>query len=158
MVGLRPQLSAWLCGWVVDIMQISFTVPGEPQGKGRPRFSRKNGRTYTPDKTVLYENLIRTEYLRQCSGQRFADKEPLAMHIRAYYSIPASASKKRQAAMEAGEIRPVKKPDADNIIKVVADSLNQAAYRDDADLVKVELEKFYSWQPRIEVEIKSLEE
>ncbi len=80
------------------------------------------------------------------------------MHIRAYYTIPVSASKKRQAAMEAGEVRPVKKPDADNIIKVVADSLNQVAYRDDVDLVKVELEKFYSWQPRIEVEIKSLEE
>lgn len=157
MVGLRPQLSAWLCGWVVDIMQISFTVPGEPQGKGRPRFSQKNGRTYTPDKTVLYENLIRTEYLRQCPGLRFADKEPLAMRIQAYYSIPVSVSKKRQQAMEAGEIRPVRKPDADNIIKVVADSLNQAAYRDDADLVKVELEKFYSWQPRIEVEIGSLE-
>ena len=47
--------------------------------------------------------------------------------------------------MEAREIRPAKKPDADNIIKVVADSLNQVAYRDDADLVKVELEKFYSW-------------
>ena len=141
-------------------MQIKFTVLGEPQGKGRPKFSRQGGfvKTYTPDKTVLYENLIRTEYMRQCSGQRFADKEPLAMKIRAYYSISASASKKRQAAMEAGEIRPVKKPDADNIIKVVADSLNQVAYRDDADLVKVELEKFYSWQPRIEVEIKSLEE
>ena len=131
-------------------MQIKFPVLGEPQGKGRPKFSRQGGfvKTYTPDKTVLYENLIRTEYLRQCSGQRFADKELLAMKIRAYYSIPASASKKRQ----------VKKPDADNIIKVVADSLNQVAYRDDADLVKVELEKFYSWQPRIEVEIKSLEE
>ena len=141
-------------------MQIKFTVLGEPQGKGRPKFSRQGGfvKTYTPDKTVLYENLIRTEYLRQCSGQRFADKEPLAMKIWAYYSIPASASKKRQSAMEAGEIRPVKKPDADNIIKVVADSLNQVAYRDDADLVKVELEKFYSRQPRIEVEIKSLEE
>ncbi len=111
-------------------MQIKFTVLGEPQGKGRPKFSRQGGfvKTYTPDKTVLYENLIRTEYLRQCSGQRFADKELLAMKIRAY------------------------------IIKVVADSLNQVAYRDDADLVKVELEKFYSWQPRIEVEIKSLEE
>ena len=79
------------------------------------------------------------------------------MRIRAYYSIPASASKKRQAAMEAGEVRPVKKPDADNIIKVVADSLNQIAYRDDADIVSVALEKFYSRQPRIEVEIKTLE-
>ncbi len=135
-------------------MQVKFTVFGEPQGKARPRFSRKNGRTYTPDKTVLYENLIRAEYLRQCLWQR---KEPLAMHIRAYYSIPASASKVRQAAMEAGLIRPVKKPDADNIIKVVADALNQVAYRDDADLVLVVLEKFYSRQPRLEIEIETLE-
>ena len=140
-------------------MQIKFTVLGEPQGKGRPKFSRQGGfvKTYTPDKTFLYENLIRTEYLRQCLGQRFPDKEPLSMHIKAYYNIPSSASKKRQQAMEAGDIRPVKKPDVDNIIKVVADSLNQVAYRDDADLVKVELEKFYSRQPRIEVEIRSLE-
>lgn len=139
-------------------MQIKFTVLGEPQGKGRPKFSRQGGfvKTYTPDKTVLYENLIRTEYLRQCLGQRFPDKEPLAMHIKAYYTIPASASKKRQAAMEAGEVRPVKKPDVDNIIKVVADSLNQVAYRDDTDIVEVALEKFYARQPRIEVEIETL--
>lgn len=139
-------------------MQIKFTVPGEPQGKARPRFSRQNGRTYTPDKTVLYENLIRTEYLRQCPGLRFADKEQLVMHIRAYYSIPVSASKVRQAAMAEGLIRPVKKPDADNIIKVVADALNKVAYRDDADLVQVGLEKFYSRQPRLEIEIKTLGE
>lgn len=60
--------------------------------------------------------------------------------------------------MEAGLIRPVKKPDADNIIKVVADALNKLAYRDDADLVQVSLIKFYSRQPRLEVEIESLEE
>ncbi len=80
------------------------------------------------------------------------------MRIKAYYSIPVSVSKKRQQAMAAGEIRPVKKPDADNIIKVVADALNQVAYRDDADIVTVSLVKFYSRQPRIEVEIESLEE
>lgn len=139
-------------------MQIKFTVLGEPQGKGRPKFSRHSKTVYTPNTTVLYENLIRTEYLRQCPGERFPDKEALEMKITAYYTIPASISKKRQAAMEAGEIRPVKKPDADNIIKVVADALNKVAYRDDADIVSVALEKFYSWQPRIEVEIKTLEE
>lgn len=141
-------------------MQIKFTVLGEPQSKGRPKFSRQGKfvKTYTPDKTVLYENLVKTEYLRQCSGQRFVDKEPLEMRIKAYYAIPASASKKRQQAMEAGEIRPVKRPDADNIIKVVADSLNQLAYHDDAELVRVSLAKYYSRQPRIEVEIKTVEE
>ena len=60
--------------------------------------------------------------------------------------------------MEAVEIRPVKKPDADNIIKVVADSLNQVAYHDDAEIVRVSLAKYYGRQPRIEVEIKTVEE
>lgn len=141
-------------------MQVKFTVLGEPQGKGRPKFSRRGQfvTTYTPDKTVLYENLIRTEYQRQCPGQRFADKEPLELRITAYYAIPASASKKRQRDMEAGLIRPTKKPDGDNIIKVVADSLNQVAYHDDSEIVSVALEKFYGRQPRIEVEIKTVED
>lgn len=144
----------------VPAMEVKFTVLGEPQGKGRPKFSRRGNfvKTYTPDKTVLYENLICIEYQRQCSGQRFPDKEPLAMKITAYYTIPASASKKRQQFMEAGRIRPTKKPDMDNIIKVVADALNKVAYRDDTDIVRISLEKFYDRQPRIEIEIKTMEE
>ena len=34
-----------------------FQVPGEPVGKGRPRFTRQ-GRAYTPAKTAKYENLV----------------------------------------------------------------------------------------------------
>ena len=140
-------------------MRANFCILGEPQGKGRPRFSTVCGHvhTRTPDETVLYENLVKTEY-RQQVGVKFPDDAMLDVRIFAYYPIPKSASKRKRQAMLDKKIRPTKKPDADNIIKVVADSLNQAAYRDDADLVKVELEKFYSWQPRIEVEIKSLEE
>ena len=53
--------------------EIKFTIPGPPQGKGRPRFSRRGKfvTTFTPDKTVLYENLIRMEYQRQCGTERF---------------------------------------------------------------------------------------
>lgn len=138
-------------------MQIKFTVLGEPKPKARVKFNSRTGTTYTPKDTVIYENLVKTEYLRQCPGQRFPDKEPLEMRIKAYYAIPASASKKKQAAMEAGEIRPVKTPDADNIIKAVADSLNQVAYHDDAEIVSVSLAKYYGRQPRVEVEIKKLE-
>lgn len=138
-------------------MKIKFTVLGEPQGKGRPRFANVKGRviTRTPDETVLYENLIATEYRRQVGSVKFQDNEKLDLWIMAYFTIPASTSKKKQKQMEDGEIRPVKKPDMDNIIKVVADSLNQIAYRDDAQIVDCQIRKFYSRQPRIEVMILS---
>lgn len=134
-------------------MKIKFTVLGEPQGKGRPRFANIKGRviTRTPDATVLYENLIVTEYRRQVGSAKFPDNEMLYLSIKAYFSIPASAPKKKQQQMENGDIRPTKKPDMDNIIKVVADSLNSVAYRDDAQVVDCQLRKFYSRQPRIEV-------
>lgn len=41
---------------------VDFTVPGEPRGKGRPRFS-KSGHTYTDSETRAYENKI-IAYLR----------------------------------------------------------------------------------------------
>jgi Holliday junction resolvase RusA-like endonuclease len=53
--------------------------------------------------------------------------------------------------MESGELRPVKKPDMDNVLKVVADALNSVAYRDDTQIVDCQLRKFYDKQPRVEV-------
>jgi len=136
-------------------MKIKFTVLGEPQGKGRPRFANIKGKviTRTPEETVIYENLIATEYRRQVGSAKFPDNEIIDLRIMAYFTIPASASKKKQKQMEDGEIRPAKKPDMDNIIKVVADSLNQIAYRDDAQIVDCQLRKYYSRQPRIEISI-----
>lgn len=51
-----------------------------------------------------------------------------------------------------------KKPDSDNIIKIVLDGLNKVAYHDDAQICKLSFEKKYSEIPRVEVKIKSLEE
>lgn len=140
-------------------MSVKFTVLGEPQGKGRPRFTTVAGhaQAVTPKQTVLYENLIKTEYLRQVKTPRFPDNEMLTMSVRAYYSIPTSASKKKRQGMIEGYIMPTKKPDADNILKVVADSLNQIAYRDDAQIITATITKLYSDQPRIEIVIDSYE-
>lgn len=132
-------------------MSIVFTVLGEPVGKARQRVTRFG--TYTPAATVLYENLIKTEYRRQCRDHRFDDKQPLRMEVRAEYLIPASASKAKRAAMAKGEIRPMKKPDWDNVGKVVSDALNKLAYRDDTQIVDCTVQKFYSDRPRIIVKI-----
>lgn len=140
-------------------MTVQFCVYGEPQGKGRPRFSTYGGRvtTRTPDKTVLYENLIQTEYRRQ-AGNRFPDDAMLDVRIFAYYGIPKSVSKKKRQAMIAKKIRPTKKPDYDNIGKVVCDSLNGIAYRDDAQIVDGLVRKFYSDEPRVVVKISDITE
>ena len=139
-------------------MKVSFTVLGEPQGKGRPRFRQINGHvsTYTPDKTSSYENLVKIEYERQCCGLRFDDKDQLDMRIYAYYQVPASASKKKKALMLEGALRPSKKPDVDNVVKIIADSLNGVAYKDDVQIVYTIVRKFYSDTPRVKVVIQSV--
>lgn len=140
-------------------MSVSFTIAGEPKGKGRPRVVSKNGfsRAYTPKDTAMYENLVRVEYELQTDRYRFPDDAMLMMSINAYYPIPKSVSKKKHEQMVIGKIRPTKKPDADNIIKCIADSLNNVAYKDDSQIVDVVCSKYYSDEPRVTVWIEDLE-
>ena len=136
-------------------MEVKFTIYGEPKGKGRPRFNTKTGHAITPKDTVNYETLVRMEYMNQCQNVMFPDGSMLDMRIKAYYSIPKTAmkSKKKYAQMLEGVIRPTKKPDMDNVVKIIADSLNKIAYRDDTQIVDCQCRKFYSDKPRVEVKI-----
>ncbi len=138
-------------------MRVKFTVLGEPRGKERPRCAKYSKHPITPEQTVLYENLIKTEYRRQCGDKQFPQGQAITVLIYAFYSIPKSASKKKQAMMRSGEIRPTKKPDYDNIGKVVCDSLNGIAYHDDAQAVDGLVRKFYSDKPRVCVIIEEAE-
>ncbi len=141
-----------------DNLNIYFTVPGEPQGKGRPRFARKGTRvvTYTPEKTTSYENRVKLAYSSQCKNYKFADKEPLKMTIKTFFKPPASTSKKNLDLMIDKKIRPVKTPDIDNIEKIIADGLNGIAYNDDSCIVEATISKFYDIYPRTEVTIENL--
>lgn len=138
--------------------EIRFTVPGNPFGKQRPKFSRVGNyvRTYTPDKTVNYETMIKWYYQQAAQGYMFPDDAMLDVRIFAFYEIPKSASKKKQKQMLEKIIRPTKKPDFDNIGKIVCDSLNQIAYHDDAAIVDAQVRKFYSNTPRVEVIIRTV--
>jgi Holliday junction resolvase RusA-like endonuclease len=133
---------------------IFFTIPGEPKGKQRPRVTR-TGHAYTPQETVVYENLVKMEYLNQCEGKKLDG--PVEMNIRAFYSIAASTSQKKRNQMLDGAVRPTKKPDLDNIVKIVADSLNKIAYDDDSQIVYVIVSKYFSDKPRVEVLITEME-
>ncbi len=136
-----------------------FTVMGEPRGKQRAKTYRHGNftKTVTPEQTVVYENLIALEYRRQCMDFRFADKTMLSIVIEAHFSIPKSVSKKNRALMIERVLRPVKKPDGDNIIKVVCDALNGLAYHDDAQIVDMVVRKYYAESPKLVISIKEVD-
>ena len=102
---------------------IRFVIPGEPQGKGRPKFSRQGNfvKTYTPAKTENYEAHIKACFMASGAGMIPQGVE-IGMEITAFYSIPKSTSKKRAALMREGVIRPAKKPDFDNVEMCIRDS------------------------------------
>lgn len=127
--------------------KIEFTVPIEPFGKGRPRFSTKDGyyRTYTPDKTREGENLFRACARRAMQGRYpFERNVPLRIEVVTHFSIPKSYSKKRHLLCESGEERPTKKPDIDNIVKAVLDSMNESVFWDDCQVVELSVLKKYT--------------
>lgn len=135
---------------------IRIVLAGEPRGKGRPRFSRKTGRTYTPEQTRTYEAQLAWAAQVQMAG-RPPLIGPLAVTIIARKSVPASFSKKQKAAAAAGALRPTVKPDFDNFAKCV-DALNKIVWNDDAQVVEARVRKFYSEKPEMEICVSPLDE
>lgn len=142
----------------IGTKQIKFSVPGRPFGKQRPKFSRAGQyvKTYTPKETASYENLVKLMFQQAAQGKMFGDDDMLDVRIVAYYEIPKSTSKKKRRLMLEHKIRPAKKPDWDNIGKIICDSLNKVAYHDDSAIVDAQVRKFYSEQPRVDVTIRAI--
>lgn len=133
-------------------MGIVFEVPGEPRGKGRPRFS--GGHAYTDSETRAYENKIIAYYRQQLHGYRWSDEAFISIEVTAVLPIPKRATQAARAGMQTGRILPSRKPDVDNVLKVVLDALNGVAYKDDARVVAVSAKKIYGVAPKLIVEMK----
>ena len=120
----------------------TFTVLGI-QGKGRPRFASRGGyvTAYTPDKTRAYESTVLSAY--KAAGGGLIDG-PVAVRLTAWQALPQRATKAQRAAAERGEIYPIRKPDLDNVIKIVLDALNGHAYGDDTQVVQIDARKLYT--------------
>lgn len=130
-----------------------FKIEGQPQGKGRPRFT-KSGHAFTPQATRNYEFLIATEY-KEAKGEMFDGY--IRVNIKAYYKIPKATTKEKRGLIERGLLKPAVKPDIDNVIKAILDGLNGVAYHDDNQVVYVDGEKFYAEEPCVIVEVSPYE-
>lgn len=135
-------------------------IPGRPQGKGRARTVRRGNfvHSYTPEKTENYENFVKMLTLQEMekTGTSMI-LGPISVNIVAYYDIPKSTSKRKRADMANGLLKPVKKPDADNIAKVVGDALNGIVYKDDSQICDLHITKHYTTQePSVLIYIEPL--
>lgn len=134
-------------------MKVKFTIDGEPVGKARPRMNTSTGKAYTPDKTRMYEDYIKLLYRSQI---KHYFEGYVRVSIKAFYGVAKSDSKKKKEDKLSNILRPSKKPDIDNIVKLIADGLNDIAYKDDTQIVEMQAMKFYSDKPRVEVTIESI--
>jgi Holliday junction resolvase RusA-like endonuclease len=118
-----------------------FTVPGRPQGKGRPRHGQ--GRTFTPRETVLAEQTIRAGW--QTAGSVRLDG-PITLHVLLGVTRPLGHFKKDGTLSAEGARNPQpsrKKPDVDNALKLVMDALNTRAWADDVQIVQAQVERLW---------------
>lgn len=100
------------------------------QAKQRPRFWK--GKVFTPSQTKSSEKRIAQEYIKQCKTFYTGAVE---MEIKIYVGVK---DKKKW-----GEPC-LARPDCDNILKTICDSLNGIAYNDDSQVYKISVQKIYS--------------
>jgi len=134
----------------------NFSISGNPVGKARHR-DGKNGRKYTPAKTVEYQRRV-LDIFHGHFGYPLPMRGPVCIFIEAIFEPPASANKADRAAMLYGNIYPIKKPDWDNIGKIITDALNGEAYDDDKQIISAHVIKRYGRTAQVNVQIEDSNE
>lgn len=135
---------------IEHLVSLYFVVPGQPIGKGRPRFTGRIA--YTPAKTRNAEAFIKMRALEAMDGRR-PFEGPVMLSLDVAIEPPRSWSKKKLAAALSGDIQPTSKPDIDNILKLYADALNGITYTDDKQITFVTVRKKYSKFARVGVTV-----
>jgi len=132
---------------------IIIRLPGPPRGKGRHRYSTKDGmrRMHADAASLKYERELGKAGM--AAWPRAPITGPLAVRVVANMPIPKSWSKSKQFDARTGQLAHTTKPDADNILKIL-DALNGIVWIDDAQITMASVEKRYSAQPELVVIVR----
>jgi Holliday junction resolvase RusA-like endonuclease len=119
-----------------DAPALVLRVDGKPAGKGRPVFSRHGARVSarTPDATRSAEGRMQAAWMH--AGRPRVDG-PFRIDVEVVVTRPAAHWRVDGTLGTVGEREehPIRRPDVDNSLKLVMDSLNGCAYRDDVAAV-----------------------
>lgn len=116
------------------ISRAVIVIPGEPIAWARPAGSGK--RRFTPDKQRTAKEEISWEMARAWRLPIIEAGRPVFMTFDFVW--------KAQKEKDIGRLRP-KKPDTDNLEKLIMDAGNEVVYEDDGQIVSTSVRKF--WGP-----------
>lgn len=136
-------------------MKMAFNI--EPQQQERPRATGRGKfiRVYDPPKTAKFKRELKQLAMLEMRDKNKFDSA-ISVTIRFYRKVQKSVSKKEHVRRTEGHVRPIVKPDLDNYIKSTLDALNGVIWTDDATIVELNTSKWYSDDPRIEIEVKKI--
>lgn len=145
--------------------RVAFSVPGEPKGKGRPRavprIVWKDGEPeavvslITPPDTKEAEAVVR-EAFRRAFPRHKPFTGPVLLRFTAVFETPRSFNKALREAAARGKLYAVKKPDKDNIEKLIVDALNGVAFVDDQQVMGGGMKR-YGTPARLEISFEPLD-
>lgn len=137
-------------------MKYSFEIKEKAIGKQRPRYSSKTHRMYTPTKTSTFEEKVKWAFKSKYNIETELSIKPFRATILVVYEPPKSTSKKRRLELIGSQY--TSKPDVDNIAKIILDSLNGLAYKDDSQISTLSIIKQYGSENIIFVELEEIKE
>lgn len=137
----------------VEWITKKFTIYLLPKATPRPRLGQR-GVFYVKgakDNKKLFKKFINDSDINIITT-------PTKFTCKSYFPIPSSMNQIEKVLAEIGLIRPISKPDWDNVGKAYCDMLQGLILYDDSLIVEGVSKKYYSMKPRIEITISYMKE
>jgi Holliday junction resolvase RusA-like endonuclease len=138
---------------------IQIVIPGDPVAKASPR-AFVNPRTGRPIITNATKTQQAMNYLCAVAKDQVPEdsiEDPVSLRLDCFFAVPKSKPKWWKEAAVRGDIPHSKKPDADNLSKLLCDCLTRlGVLADDSQVAELHVRKRYSSSPRTEITIRTL--
>ena len=139
---------------------ITMKILGKPIAKARMKFFRRGNHVgaYDPQDKVKNDIALLAQQTAQTELNGKPFKHALEVTIDCFFEPPKSASKKQLDLMLTNTIRHIKRPDCTNIAKFYEDAFNGVLWRDDSQIAKITIRKWYGEVAKTIITIQEIEE
>ena len=133
---------------------INFVIYLVPKATPRPRYNFIKNTFYVSGSKVNKD--IFYDYFKHTDIEIV--RTPCKFTCITYLPIPKSMNKIEKVLAELGLIRPISKPDWDNLGKTYSDMIQGTLLYDDNLIIEALCKKYYSSKPRIEITLEWMKE